>query len=118
MGAAPPLRIVLLDKRGQHLRRVALQHMEQAVLLVLQGAARIMQHAHAGARLPLHKGNRIQLRERTRHHMLAGTQPLHRAQAVAQQRRALELQLLGGLVHLLGQFFFQLFASPSNREIA
>ena len=108
-GYRAALRVILLDKRGKHLGRVAFEHMEQAVFLVLQGAARIVQHAHTGTRLPLHERHHVKIRKRARHHMLPRAQPLHGAQAVAQQGRAFKLQFFGGLVHLFGQFLFQLF---------
>ena len=68
-----------------------------------------MQHAHARTRLPLHKGNHIQLSERTRDNMLPRPQLLHRTQPVAQHSSTFELQFLSSLVHLFGQFFFQFF---------
>ena len=108
-GHRTALRVILLDERGKHLRWIAFEHMEQAVLLILQGAARIVKHAHAGARLPLYERYHVDIRKRARHHMLPRAQPLHGAQAVAQQGCALKLQFLGSLVHLFGQFLFQLF---------
>ncbi len=50
--------------------------------------------------------------------MLLGAQLLDSTQAVTQDGGTLKLQFLGGFVHLLGEFTLELFASPSNSEIA
>ena len=82
--------------------------MEERVFLILQRAATVVQHADARAGLSLHKGDGVQLGERTGYNVLLGTQFLDGAQAVAQDGCTLKLQFLGGFVHLLGQFAFQL----------
>ena len=85
---------------------------------ILQRAGAVMQHADARAGLSLHKGDNVQLCERTGNHMLPGAQLLDGPQTVAQHGGPLELELFGGFVHLLGEFTLELFASPSNSEIA
>ena len=102
------LRIILLNKGGQHLCRIASSQVKQRIFLVLQGAARIVQHTYARARLSLHECDHVQFRKRTRDHMLPSAQLLHGAQAVTQHRRAFKLQFFRRFVHLFGQFFFQL----------
>ena len=101
--------IILLDERGKHLGRVALGDVEERVFLILQRAAAVMQHADTRAGLSLHKGDNIQFRERTRDNVLSGAQLLDGTQTVAQDGGTLELQFLGGFVHLLGQFTLELF---------
>ena len=101
--------IILLDERGKHLGRVTLGDVEERVFLILQRAAAVMQHADTRAGLSLHKGDNIQFRERTRDNMLPGAQLLDGTQTVAQNGGTLELQFLGGFVHLLGQLTLEFF---------
>ena len=103
------LRVILLDERGKHLGRVALGDVEERVFLILQRADAVMQHADARAGLSLHKGDNVQLCERTGNHMLLGAQLLDSTQAVTQDGGTLKLQFLGGFVHLLGEFTLELF---------
>ena len=103
------LGVILLDERGEHLRRVALGDMEERVFLILQRATAVMQHADTRAGLSLHERDDIQLRERTRDNVLLGAQLLDGPQAVAQHGGPLELELFGGFVHFLGQLTLELF---------
>ena len=103
------LRVILLDERGKYLGRVALGDVEERVFLILQRAGAVMQHADARAGLSLHKGDNVQLRERTRDNVLLGPQLLDGPQTVTQDGGTLKLQFLGGFVHLLGEFTLELF---------
>lgn len=96
----------------------SLSVLEERVFLILQRADTVMQHADARAGLSLHKGDNVQLCERTGNHMLLGAQLLDSTQAVTQDGGTLKLRSSGGFVHLLGEFTLELFASPSNSEIA
>ena len=77
-----------------------------------------MQHADARTGLSLHKGDNVQLCERTGNHMLLGTQLLDSTQAVTQDGGTLKLQLLGASFIFSVSSRSSFFASPSNSEIA
>ena len=111
------LGVILLDERGEHLRRIALGDMEERVFLILQGAAAVMQHADTRTGLSLHERDDIQLRERTRDNVLLGPQLLDGPQTVAQHGGPLELELFGGFVFSVSSRS-SFFASPSNSETA
>ncbi len=99
---APAQGVVPLEEllpRG--LRLAGFAHKER--LAVAEPAAREAEHLKAAAPAALRQGNHVLLRHRGGDHLLPLPQPADGGDAVADARRALELQLFGGLPHLLLQ---------------
>src|SRR5262249_53289861 len=81
---------------------------------VLAGAEE--EHLHAGMRALTVEREHIGLREARRVDALARIDMAHRANAVAQLRRALEIHPFGGLVHLPRELFLHCAALAREKR--
>ena len=114
-----PVVVELADKGGQHLldRELAVMAREIGAVAPIVAAAE-EEHLHAGMTAGLMRRDDVGVDDAGDVDVLMSLHQRQRADAVADQRRGLEIERLGGPVHLGRQALLDVAAAPGQEQRA